>query len=562
MEHVEPSIVRHFADWFGLPNTKAMSPRALNIASTIGRHVDEEWRCTLSVPEIAAEAGVSDRTVQRAFKDLRDTGWLWIRYVRTGPRSSAPSVYQILPTGRSAERERSLRALPQKDRSLYGDSAVTVFSPSSIAPSAVAAVGLSEGSADLAAVDDAAVSGEPAGLESGRSHEGGEGGSAAEPSLDDIFGIPTEEEPERNLPDGDGAPQALAAPQQAAQEQPRPRSCRPTGASPLATARAHTVARVAFALTCLFGDLGLDEKAMRSWSSQLWTLAQSRGLERVELLLLALSVVFNQRRKAMERGTENPWTKPAEEVRRYLYRTLTKMDLPTYATASALHWEGREDCPWKADHDAAVRRDESYGVAPPVSNIPWHDPFKRRPFREIFREVEPRAVDQTQTGAQVGSMPDPSPSPANECSRLILAAFAATYHGVRSLADLAEDVTLANRLAQRSESACAGGTLTTEDVIAVVRHFGTIQAFDQKRSGIAKAGSQLSSYLAKQLREAKRGCATVLTLQTNSAKYIEVKPKISTAQPGGGEHLNLPAKPDLTTDELAAFKERLKRFST
>ena len=207
-------------------------------------------------------------------------------------------------------------------------------------------------------------------------------------------------------------------------------------------------------------------------------------------------------------GNVSKWTGPPERVRGYIFVALSH---------------------------------QKHHAAPKEIDRTWKADLVRHPEREPRRIVDAPPSGEHRALVEERSL--------NACGAAVLAILRAEHHGEKPLVDLAE-VGFAHRLSQCSEDACAGGKLTTADVVATVTHFAINEAFRIKRHGIGNGASALRNYLQKAMREAKRGCAIVLGPQIEKAKFIPPRaPKVDTRQPGGWGHLTAPIAPPVLADE-------------
>ena len=237
--------------------------------------------CSPSVAEIASEARVSPRTVQRGLRDLEVTGWIATTLRPIAPKLNDTSVYRLLPHGALLDRERSIRAAP--------------LSPSRLSPS--------RSSYPLTAVGER-LEAEGEGLPAGAS-------AAAEVSQEGGASSP-------------GAPQA-----------------EPTGPSPRGEASASTVERPGDPLRIaeppcdpqriaepktptrivgvVLGQVGLRELGGDGFESRLVGLARRAGAN-LRGLVEAVRAVGERRGRAAE--APPAWTRPASEARGYLYASV------------------------------------------------------------------------------------------------------------------------------------------------------------------------------------------------------------------------------------------------
>lgn len=457
-----------------------------------------------TVPMLADVIGCCDRTVQRAVRACETMGWLAVEYRRVEPKFNLPNVYVVTPAGRKWCRPRGLRAAPRRPRNPSfrgrsplppGDTAVTaLFHPST--PSGLDHAGAGDGLVLVGpALDDAPLVDERA--TSGRGESGVEGGALRDADaardraeVDALFdGIPPEGGPDRTSP----------APEDAAVR----KGGTPEGGAlaPSGNARAHektTPERireemVACGLADLCGD-GFERKV--------WNLGLRRHLP-TDKLLTIVQIVGQKRRDAVfdANGKPTKFTGEVSLVRGYVYRCIENQPRP-------------EDVP-----------------------------LPREPARRIPRLGRRFADGVPLHDDHGGGM---SSQPSSEAARLVLEALLAEYHGEKPLAALATSA-LATQLAQRSEDAAAGGTLTTADVVETVRAFATSIAFKLKRNGDVPLPGALVAFLRREVRVAARGCADQLKKRTDAAKFYPARQKLDTRQPGTTlDHLR--AAPTAITD--------------
>ena len=138
---------------------------ARDIVLFLAEHSDENGVCDVRVKDIVEGTGCCESAVHDYLISLRGKGWLYITYRPRGRRFSYTNIFRLRTEGRFWKRGEPIHKPRDRQRSsrAKGPANQTPFLPSSIAPPAVAASGLSEVSADLA-VDDLAVLDEPAGL--------------------------------------------------------------------------------------------------------------------------------------------------------------------------------------------------------------------------------------------------------------------------------------------------------------------------------------------------------------------------------------------------------------
>lgn len=466
-----------------------------------------------TVREIAARGGVAKRTAQYGLRDLEGHHWVATHLRKVARRFNEPNRYVLL-LGRSMQLERALRSR-QKDDRIEGGGAnpCTHSDPSSIGPygpSAALGVEVVAG-ADLplwAPITVAATNASPKRIGQEDGDPETRESRDADPDLSDTQ--------TRQITETSQAPTRLDP------KDPEADLDQIGSAGPPSEARAHSTVSVDREVRATLEQCGLGDLAGGGYERRLSRLFAARRLAASEFKHLIAEVGAKRERGVFDAaGKPTKWLGDPTVVRGYVYQCL-------------LHEPVRERA-------AIPQRDAG--------------PLRSR----WYHFGEPRRLDAPTASEQVKNMNEASLSP---CAKQVLDALKAAYHGERSLQVLATPE-VAHRLSMLSEEGACGGRLTTEDVLAVIRQYGTFTAFKLMRGDIVPQGA-IDSFLRKELRMAKRGCAAEVNARTSGARFIPARAKgpegAINRQPGTGlKHLDRPkpvAKPEDLERALREMEER------
>ncbi len=477
-------------------------PRAVLEVLLVDAERSEDGTCDPSLAEIAARARMSVRSAQYGLRMLEGHGWIATVLRPLSLRWHDTSLYRILPAGRPWDRQRALRTPPRPflRRSWGAKPGTDLIHPST--PSGLDRADAGDGLAsDVAAPPPGGGLDELATSSAGeRGREGGDDLDAAlardRAEVDALFAIVDDRTPQAQ----DGA---------VVSEGGTPEG----GASaPSETARASekTTPQVIREQmqACSLGDLcgaGFERK--------LWMLGIRKKLALPDLLAV-IAIVGSKRQAAIfdANGGETKFQGDPSLVRGYVFRCIENQRLPK-----------------------------------PV--------ILREPERRIPRLGSAGALYGSDRRAHGG--PPMEERSLSDCARRIHDALRAEYHGEKPLADIATPQ-LAMHLAQRSEDAACGGTLTTDDVVETLRAYATNLAFKLKRHDVIPTPGALKAFVTKEVREAKRGCAATLKPRTDAAKFYPARQRIDTRQPGTTmDHLRVPT-PEITPAEMDELKDIFK----
>ena len=506
------------------------------------KNVDEEGRGAPSVPELAEITKTSVRTVQRGLRELESLGWIATKLRPISYKFNDTNLYTVLPRGRSAGLPRGLRNPPRdpadrRRKTVNGDSDRT--GPSLYSGPSAGAHAFSGSDPVVDGVQgedeplppglDAPFSGEPL----PESHEeGGDPENKNEPPVREEAsqeGATSTGTPERSggdLPE-DGRPQA----QQNVMGGTRGGTPKGGALAPSEIARARIPSRMESCESIrqtLIAN-GMADLAGGGFERRLDDLRWQRKIHPADWLAM-LSHVGGRRIQILfdANGKPTKWSGSPEDVRGVVYVTM--------------------------------RREPEPEEAPKPKPFPKVSLWKQiERMRPSLRPTLP--VEEPSHRVHDGEVANP----ANACARRIVEALGAEYHGVRSLADIAEMddvIDFANRVAQLSESSACGGKLTDEDVIATIEHFATMEAFKTKRGELQAPSVSLRNFLVAQLRKTKRGSAEAVRQKVASAKFYDPTkskkgPKVDTRQPGDLSHLRKP-KPEINQEEAMKFLNSLR----
>lgn len=106
------NATRSAAKRLGASLSHQLTLRARAVMAALLVFAGEADTCSPSVAELASEARVCERTVQRALRDLESTGWIATTIRPIAPAMNDTSLYRLLPAGWFLDRERALRARP------------------------------------------------------------------------------------------------------------------------------------------------------------------------------------------------------------------------------------------------------------------------------------------------------------------------------------------------------------------------------------------------------------------------------------------------------------------
>lgn len=431
--HASNDVRRVLRDRLRLKVHRWMAPVAREILTYLSDQSDYQGVSQVTIDEIAQAVECCERTVQRYLALLRVKHWLWVSYIKIGPKRNEPNVYRLLVNGEPWQR---------------GEALTKSTRPSSWPSAEQRARDPKEkrtrrrGSADRDAVEDGA---QAAGVRGGAPEENGN--TVVPVSPQEAFETSGSPPP----PEGDGSDTAdtdldAIGPRVPFRPPTRPR-VRPVRL---------TFAEQIRSLLVLCGFESLAGDGLEIRLSRMFMARSIHAEAPVEHLLSVLATKRQESLLAAGEDGPSPWKGSVDAQRAYLFAALRNMQLPQLD---------------------------------PKTRVPLR-PSPHRELERLRRVDAPPVREHESTMAFV-----PSKTLGGEIAKQIHDAIVATYHGVQPLKDV-DAVTIANRLQHRCIET-GSGTLYVADIVGTIQLFATYQAFRMKRNEVTPPAALESFLMAE-----------------------------------------------------------------
>jgi len=474
-----------------------MAPTAREILTYLSDQSDYQGVSQVTIEEIAQAVECCERTVQRYIGMLRIKHWLWVSYIKIGPKRNEPNVYRLLLNGDPWQRGETLT---QSTRPPSRPSAEQRTRD----PKEKRA--RRRNSADRDAVEEGT---QAAGDGGGAPEENGNTVQRRSPqdAFDSGGSAPPTEGDRRDTADTDSDLDAIG---------PRV-PYRPPTRPHVRPARLTFAERIrSLLILCGFESLAGDGLEIR-----LSRMFMARSIHADAPVEHLLSVLATKRQESLLAAGEgpSPWKGTVDAQRAYLFAALRKMQLP--------------------ELDLTKK-------PKPARLSPRHE---LENLRRAERVDAPPVREHENTMAFI-----PSKTIGGEVAQKIHDAIVASYHGVQPLKDL-DAVVIANRLQHRCIET-GSGTLHVDDIVGTIKLFATYQAFRLKRNEITPPAA-LESFFFAEMKKIVRGCGAEKAAQAAKAKPFGSS-SAPIRQPGTDLN-HLKKKPnEITPDQMFAILGRDK----